>query len=222
MSEIITKPTEKKFYNQYLYKVSLRCRGARIFKILDPEKIRNINGYEIKVSYFPWNNLRHYEKQLIVDIAEVLRDFPEQYGTRVEGTILDIYTNVPTLYDALSKAFPINIIHRFEPDLASLDILDEKNTLAVKKLPHGKYSYKVFLKPHCLSNIDEKVRLMDYMESLKPAITLTHAVRSWFIHTYTNWDRRYILVDNEQTLMLLKLRQGSVFGQCYKYVVVDK
>ena len=222
MHDIVTKKTEKKFYNKYLYKVTLRCRGARIFKVLNPLEIIDKDESTILSSYYPWRNYYSYEKMLLLDIAAVLQNYPDEYSTRVESVILDIYTNSRELYEQLSAKFPMKITHRFEPDSESLEILDEKNTLAVKKLPHGKYEYKVFLKPHTLPNTDEKIRLLEYLDTLKPSITLSDAVKSWFKYTMTNWDRRYILVDNEKTLMLLKLRQGSVFGQVYKYVVVDK
>jgi len=37
-----------------------------------------------------------------------------------------------------------------------------------------------------------------------------------------NWDRRYILVDNEKTLLMIKLHSPDAIGTVYKYEIVDK
>jgi hypothetical protein len=51
---------------------------------------------------------------------------------------------------------------------------------------------------------------------------MSEAVKTWFIHTDWNWDRRYILVDEESTLLMLKLRNSDFMGKIYEYVIVDK
>jgi hypothetical protein len=37
-----------------------------------------------------------------------------------------------------------------------------------------------------------------------------------------NWDRRYVLVEDEGTLLLMKLKNSEVVGTVYNYVIVDK
>jgi hypothetical protein len=40
--------------------------------------------------------------------------------------------------------------------------------------------------------------------------------------TEWNWDRRYVLVEDEGTLLMLKLRNPEVMGSVYNYVLSDK
>jgi hypothetical protein len=37
-----------------------------------------------------------------------------------------------------------------------------------------------------------------------------------------NWDRRYVLVEDKNTLMLLRLRNSEVVGSVYEFVLSDK
>jgi hypothetical protein len=47
-------------------------------------------------------------------------------------------------------------------------------------------------------------------------------VQKWFLKTDWNWDRRYVLVEDEGTLLMMKLRNSDVVGTVYNYVVTDK
>ena len=53
-------------------------------------------------------------------------------------------------------------------------------------------------------------------------MTCTHAVSTWFVDTDWNWDRRYILVEDEQSLLMLKLRGSEVVGKIHNFVISDK
>ena len=53
-------------------------------------------------------------------------------------------------------------------------------------------------------------------------ILISPIVKDWFIKTEYNWDRRYVLVEDSQTLLLLKLRNSEALGRIYDYVISDK
>jgi len=55
-----------------------------------------------------------------------------------------------------------------------------------------------------------------------PRVTCTPAVEKWFLITDWNWDRRYILVEDDQTLLMMKLRNADVVGKIYNFVISDK
>jgi len=69
---------------------------------------------------------------------------------------------------------------------------------------------------------EDKVKFIEWVEKQKPRITCTNAVKEWFIKTDWNWDRRYVLVEDEQTLLMMKLRGPEVVGKIYNYVICDK
>jgi len=92
-----------------------------------------------------------------------------------------------------------------------------------KKLPHNKYQFRVYLLPHKLAgDTEEKEKFINWMKTQNSKIRLTDTVIKWFMHTDWNWDRRYILVEDEPTLLMLKLRNSSVVGRIYNYVISDK
>ena len=53
-------------------------------------------------------------------------------------------------------------------------------------------------------------------------VRLSKIVKEWFIKTDWNWDRRYLLVEDTQTILMLQMRSGEAIGKVYEYVVVDK
>ena len=67
-----------------------------------------------------------------------------------------------------------------------------------------------------------KRRFVDWLKSQDPRITCSDAVEKWFMNTEWNWDRRYVLVEDEKTLLMLKLRNSEVVGRIYNYVLSDK
>ena len=224
MSKILTKTTNRKFYNKYIYKVTVKCGASFVFRwIKDPENFKEqIKTKKFLVPYAPWvkDNILKYRKE-ILELIDILEKYNGDYSKRIEGH-LDIYTNNKDLYNELSLKLAGKIVHRFEPDLNQLDLLEDAYTIVGPKLPHGRFNYRVFLTPHKIKNKEDKETFLDWLENQKPRVTLTDSVKRWFLYNYTNWDRRYILVEDEGTLMMVKLRQANAVGKVYKYVVSDK
>jgi hypothetical protein len=71
-------------------------------------------------------------------------------------------------------------------------------------------------------DIDAKFKYMEWVAMQGDKIRLTPIVKDWFIKTEWNWDRRYLLVEDTATLLMLQLRSGEAIGKVYEYVVVDK
>ena len=67
-----------------------------------------------------------------------------------------------------------------------------------------------------------KKKYIEWLKRQSPKITCTTAIEHWFIKTDWNWDRRYVLVEDESTLLMLKLRNAEVVGRIYKFVISDK
>jgi hypothetical protein len=121
------------------------------------------------------------------------------------------------------KEFEQDVRQRSEPFENSIELLEDQRVILSKKLPHDRYRYKVYLKPHLLaSDPQAKQQYLNWIEGQDNRITLTDSVKSWFMRTEWNWDRRYVLVEDEQTLLMLKLRNSDVMGRVYNYVISDK
>jgi hypothetical protein len=221
-----TKLTNRKFYGKWLYKVSLHLNGCTIFrqKTLDYIKSFCLGAYTEERPYTVLAKA-YKEKENIMALTNFLESYDNKLWTkRIEGSRIDLYTNDVEFYNKLSSNFKDILIHKFEPDPASIDQLNvSPSTVIVKKLPHDKYQYRAYLLPHKMAGDKEgKKKYIAWLKTQEDRITCTPAVEKWFMTTDWNWDRRYILVEDESTLLMLKLRNSEVVGRIYNYVVSDK
>lgn len=217
------KATSRKFYGKWLYKVSLSVEGASIFRshtLTDVIDFCNDTTTQYSEYTFKGRAARH--KSSILQLALFLNSSSAIWSNRIESEQIDYYTNDKSFYDALSTAFCDTVLHRFEPAEGSNELLESTESIIVKKLPHNKYNYRVYLMPHKMAGDKEgKTKYIEWLK-LQERITCTPAIQTWFYSTDWNWDRRYVLVEDEQTLLMLKLRNADVVGRIYKFVVSDK
>jgi len=189
-----------------MYKITLRI----------PQVPRRVQGISSYVRYI-------HSLEMLEELTLYLDTYgKDNWGKRIEGTNIDIYLNDKVVFDDLAKLYENQIIHKFEP-AENLDMLLDGNYTVVKKLPHGRFLYKVFLLPHILSqDLEKKKSILTWLDSQKSKIHISDAVKIWFINTNWNWDRRYIYVEDEGTLLMLQLRLGEVMGKVQEYRINDK
>lgn len=218
--------TRRKFYGKWLYKVTVSVPGVSIFRLKSvSEVLMFCIGEKPSESYGYTVKERAYQhKTEIRTIADTLAKWSESaWAKRIEDNIMDIYTNDPSLYnDAIVKLGNLVTCY-YQPAEGNLKTLDSGSNVVVKKYPHNRYKHKVFLLPHKII-LDSKTRkdYLDWLTVQSPRISISEAVKKWFMTTNWNWDRRYIYVDDEQSLLLLKLRNSEVVGKVYNYVLADK
>jgi hypothetical protein len=221
-----TKLTNRKFYGKWLYKVSLQLNGCAIFRQKTLEYIKGfcLGAYNDERPYSLLSKA-YREKENIMMLANFLESHNSKLWTkRIEGSRIDFYTNDADFYNKMSDNFTDILVHRFEPDPELVDQLNNSpSTVVVKKLPHNKYQYRAYLLPHKMAGDKEgKKKYIEWLKTQGDRVTCTKAVEKWFINTDWNWDRRYILVQDESILLMLKLRNSEVVGRIYNYVVSDK
>ena len=229
MLKKLTKTTTKKFYNKWLYKVTLDIPGISATRIYsNKEVLEFLHGPFPKQATGGWlfsrsKNHLWANRQDVLDLYDELADYTakKDYGTRVENCWIDIYTNDENLYHNLSHKFSAILVHRYEPKPETIELLDQK-VCVVDKLPKGRYQYRVYLTPHKIKDQDSKESFISWMQEQRPRVTFTGAVESWFRYTVVNWDRRYVLVEDEGTLLMMKLKNANAVGKVNKYVVADK
>ena len=217
-----TRKTKRKFYGKWLYKVSLRLTGAAVFRnqpLKDVELYcltRKENGLRFSLVTKILDN-----RENIIKVARFLLKYDaDSWAQRIESESIDLYTNDLDFYTQVSQKFGDLVTIRHEPDPASLDSLDLPETIVAKKLPHNRYNYRVYLLPHKFKGDKEaKTKYVDWLKQQNGRVTITPAVENWILNTDYNWDRRYVLVEDESTLLLLKLRNSEVVGRVYKFVI---
>lgn len=220
------KVTNRKFYGKWLYKTSLDLEGCSVLRTKslddivlfcqspDPEK------HSYSIWQRAWRNRDNIEKFCLF-LSGWSKD---TYSLRIENSCIDVYTNDKIFYNDVSSTFEDILIHQFAPSEANIDLLNSnKNYITVDKLPKDRYNYRVYLLPHKMGgDKTEKLKFLNWLEIQTPRLTCTPAIKKWFLATDWNWDRRYILVEDEAMLLMLKLRNSEVVGRIYNFIVSDK
>ena len=208
-----------------MYKIGLKIEGCAILRGRSIHTVKAVFGQDMddKVFYPQWRTKSFINRSSIIRFSEFMEKFPtDNYALRIENDRLDVYTNDQDLYNTLSSTCEENIIQRFQPDIDNLHLLNRaQHTIIVNKLPKNRYNYRVYLLPHRMIR-EDKNKYLDWIKKQDPRITCTPALEKWFINTDWNWDRRYVLVEDEATVLMMKLRNAEVVGTVYKFVINDK
>jgi hypothetical protein len=200
------KQTTRKFYNKWTHKLSFVIKGISVIRT------RSLDDAAVCAKGAD-----------ICSFAKELSNFdPTHYAKRIESNTIDIYTNDPLMFVRLYTRFKDMVRLAFEPhpDLNDTDI--SGHTVLVKKLPHDLYRFKVFLQPHKVTSQEDKKKYINWLETQSPKIRISDTVKNWFHKTHWNWDRRYMYVEDEQMLLMLKLKNPEALGTVYTFVVSDK
>jgi hypothetical protein len=193
--------TTRKFYNKWDHKLSFGFKNVSIFRNFSSEEIRAKNGNPSLTGIINFLNNQD----------------TTSYAKRIERNVLDIYTNDTVLFDYLYEKFQENLRSAFSPGSQL-----SENSIVAKKYPHDRYRYKVFLQPHKIKSEDDRLRYINWLETQKPGISITDTVKKWFYKTSWNWDRRYMYVEDDKVLLMLKLKNPEALGTVYTYTIVDK
>jgi len=218
--------TRRKFYGKWLYKVTVNVPGVSIFRLKSvSEVLMFCIGEQPTESYgYTVKEKAYQHKTEIRTIADTLAKWNDaSWSKRIESDVMDIYVNDVDLYNEAVTKLGNLVKFQYQPAEGNLKTLDSGSNVVVKRYPHSRYKYKVYLLPHKITfePITRKTYL-DWLSIQSPRISISEAVKKWFMTTNWNWDRRYIYVEDEQTLMLLKLRNSDVVGRIYNYVLADK
>lgn len=220
------KKTKKKFYNKYIYKITLDIPGTSSLRWYDfPQLLELCLGSKLNNrDNYAWRErvisdvLEH--SKTWINLAMMLSTFDAKtFSKRIEGESLDFYTNDFDLYSKIGNSFADFVRMRYEPkEGTEQTLLTSEKVIFVNKLPHNKYQYRAYLKPYKLEQ-NSKTSIAAWMEKQQPKITFTKSIKSWFISNAENWDRRYIHIQDEHTLLMIQLRAPQLIGKVFKYTL---
>jgi hypothetical protein len=209
-----------------LYKVSLSLIGSSIFRNTDILSVIEFCNQESapQSTHYTTKDKAWANRFSIYKVASMLARYPaDSWSKRIETNIMDIYTNDEDFYNKLLNQFSDIVRNASAPTKETIDQLDSPYTVVANKLPYDQYRYKVYLTPHAMPR--DRITRANYLIWIKEQgdrIKISDAVKQWFLTCNYNWDRRYMLVEDEKTLFMLKLRESSAVGQTYKYVIAKK
>ncbi len=220
------KLTKRKFYNKWLYKITLFCPGVSLYRLLGYDETINFltNPTTYTKSVFSSHHRALKNKISFLELSKFLFGLNKQdFAKRIESNTIDLYFNNVDIFDSVSSTFESIIVHRYAPTANNLGILENTDFILAKKLPYNKYRYKIFLLPHKFQGDKEsKSNYLSWLDSQQNRILVSESVKIWFQHTDWYWDRRYMYVEDANTLLMLKMRDSQVLGKIYEYIIVDK
>jgi hypothetical protein len=220
------KKTNKSFYGKWLYKISLKLAGSSVIRHRTTEDLvklfNNNENQKLAINSLLFKAINN--KDQILKLSNFLEKFDKQtYTVRHETDIFDFYTNNLDSFNELMLEFNNVVRLVCSPESgAEESLLQQKKNIIVKKYPHDRYRYRVFLLPHKITDTKEKLHFLQWINAQNERIRLTTAVYDWFLNTRWNWDRRYVLVEDQNTLLMLKLKNSEAVGGIYDYVIADK
>lgn len=217
--------TKKKFYGKWLYKSTLKIPGIAILRVLsldDAIDFLSRPHTDKRVVLNLYKKALDNDKDMI-DLCCYLKSLNiEDWYKRIERDNIDLYTNDSEIFKDLINKFQHILYLKSEPDLSRKHDYDNGRHIVCKKLPHDRYRYKIFLKPHKMRGSNSaKHEYINWLENQKNVL-ITQSVKDWFIRTDWNWDPRYMLVEDHKTLLFLHMRNAEVLGRTYEYVLSDK
>jgi hypothetical protein len=196
-----------------------------MFRNKDFENLINFCNQEVyQGPSYTYAARSHIHREEIRKLAMFLINRDQKlWQSRVDKSNIDFYTNDHNFYKMLSENFQDVLVHCFEPDESVKNLLDQPSTIVTKKYPHNRFKYRVYLLPHKMAgDKEEKKKYLKWLKAQEPRVTCTSSIEKWFMKTDWNWDRRYILVEDEKTLMFIKLKNPEILGRVYNFAISDK
>lgn len=216
--------TTRLFYNKWLYKISLHLNGIGVMRYRDVSHLNCYFNHHIdNVHPNSMFNRAFANKEKITQIGLLLSNYKKgTFQKRIEGDLLDLYTNDTMLIKHVEMNFSNHIRGVWFPNPKNINQLQsEEKAIFVKQYPHKKYKYRVYLKPHC-GTYDKKNNFITWLAEQGDKTTLSKSITNWFLITDINWDRRYVLIEDESLLLLMRLHSPEFIGTIYKFVIKDK
>lgn len=221
------KKTKKKFYNQYIYKITLKFPGIHSLRWHTFDQLANFcltDEMSLESEFFEqWRNKSLHDvwknRKEWLEFISLLDYYNTSFKKRIEGDFLDIYTNEIDLYDNICDKFSTYVVGLWKPEKGKdKKLLASTYKIFCKKLPHDRYRFRVYLKPHLLdNNLEDRKKLCKWIYSQNDKTTLSASIEKWILTSTSNYDRRYILVEDEQTILMLRLRSPNLVGKVLEY-----
>lgn len=218
------KYTNRKFYNKYMFKISMNMPGVSIYRMKTLEQtIAELNSNEPYKGLVTDTVTKAFKnKSNLTKLSLFLINLQGDYIKRIERDTIDFYTNDENVHKSFCDTFSAVIKTSYTPPAEYIEALDSNKYIICKKLPHNKYKFKVYLLPHKLKhNKEDKIKYVNWLEKQK-TVHISPLTKKWFILTDWYWDRRYVYAEDEKSLILMQMRNPNVIGRVYEYLVSDK
>lgn len=206
-----------------MYKVSLSVPGVSIYRMKSIQGTIDFLNNSVQHRGIIGQSLNRalLNKNQILKLSQFLLNLKGEYCQRIERNQIDFYTNDETIHSQIIEAFTDCVRLSFKPRANSLDILESNKFILCNKLPHKKYKFKAYLLPHKIKDLQDKNNIVGWLKNADKVL-ISDSTANWFIQTSWYWDRRYIYIEDEASMLLVQMRCAGALGRIYEYVISDK
>lgn len=201
------RTTSKLFYRKWAYKIVCLCPGSHMIKRSGPG-VTMLFCLSSKID--TWN--KHVDKENLAAFLSSVEPFlsRKDLQIRTERSTFSVFCSDPLLFKQLCNAIGYWASEVWEPASdEERDLMVDSNSKKVlcNELPHGTYTYKVFLR----SNIAPSTResFFRWHENYPNKILIPKSVGRWLKGEAYWSSSSYVYVANTSTLSMVGLFLGS-------------
>lgn len=228
MNNQLTKKTNKLFYGEYPYKiVTVVKHAARLRNWKLPELIAwcqdptsNVQTYI--GSYYGWSKPKQVtveEKADLLKYCMILSRYPlKDLKTRIESGALTLFVKDKLTYTSMLHDLRDYVIEQWEPEneLVLAALIDNKKTVLCNEYPHGKYRYKVTLKP---AKGQAGVNFLEWIDNYSAEkVYMPKGSRKYLEENHPYYDP-YLYVTDEKMLMLINFASSGNVRRCEEFIL---
>jgi hypothetical protein len=225
------KTTNKKFFNQYLYKVKLRCpfagciRGGgtlnfhELVDIVNQRKkiLEHLRKHNWAGSWFNYDV--NYTKSVVLnDLYSVIllsQKYQDLINVRIEEPFLTVYSNSnDILLELCSKFTSERILEIYFPkNDEETELLQTGNLITNKGL---EFQYRIDVRTFMFDSVTTKQKILFQLENLGDTVDISYSTRKKLLsgNCYFLGGGR-IYIKDENTLIYLKLMCPQIIGKIY-------
>lgn len=215
------------WYNKYLYKSTFIIPGIFVLRNYHNEAeieahIEDIQRASWKRALFSSFIDAYRQNQNAILAFAKLTDHGRKNKdifVRIQDPHVSIFTNNLNIHTALEKAFAPQLHSISRPNEKCIPaLLDGKNVMVVKKLPHDRYRYKVVINNYSVSHSIPK-SLLDWGLAQGDAVRFSKKTERYFRSPGLYLDQGFLYVEDESTLTMCNMFLTKCPKRIIKYVL---
>lgn len=217
--------TKKLFYEKYPYKITCQLVGVSYIRSYIQKHVKYVAlpNFRIHLSYVNIKRYRNHQididllEEFCINCSNIFTD--KNIRIRIEHNIIDFYVQDADLFNDLTTKLSkyITVITKPESDKLLEKLLEHKRHVFCDEYPHGKYKFKVILRP---MSYTEKLNLIKWAEKYQNnQIYIPQYVEEFLNGRKLYYDNPYFYVEDEKTLMMVAMAAGNGIRRTEKYIL---
>lgn len=217
------KKTHKLFYGEYPYKIVTITKLASHLRYKSVSEIIEYCQHPLDTkpwaAYLRTERISKTDRDNFIEYCTVLSKYVDKsLKTRIESGAVTYFIKDKNTYQSMLQDFKSSVYEYWEPendDVLSL-LSANKKTVICNEYPHGKYKYKLTLKPFKGTAGSNLLEWVDKYTEDK--IYVPKGSRNYLKDNHPYYDP-YIYVRDEKMLMLINFASSGNVRRCEEFIL---